>query len=88
MTDRFHRPFSWVIVLTIGLIVCIIEAPIKMISFLTALVLYIVFSITAPLWIKTNLGWCGDFINWSFSLKFRMAIKVMRAYCKALGLSE
>lgn len=84
--EKFHTTFAWIVVLTVGLIVSIVELPIKAICFIVALVLYTLFSLTAPLWVNTNISWCGDFIMWSFSIKCRIALKVMKAYAKALGL--
>lgn len=88
MFDKFHKIFAWIIVLVVGLIMFVVELPIKVVCFLTALVLYVFFSISAPLWVNFDMGWCGAFIEWSFTLKFRLALKAMRVYYKALGLSK
>lgn len=88
MFEKFHKIFAWIIVFSVGLICAIIELPIKVVCFITALAFYVFFSITAPLWNNFDMGWCGSFIEWSFTLKFRLALKAMRAYHKALGLKK
>ena len=86
MFEKFHKIFAWIVVFSVGLICASIELPIKVMCFITALVFYVFFSITAPLWINFDMGWCGSFIEWSFTLKFRFALKAIRAYHRALGL--
>lgn len=86
MLNKFHKTFSWTIVFLVGLITATIELPIKLGHFLGALLLYLILAITAPLWVGFNRDYLESFIRKGFSFKFRIAIKAMRAYYKALDL--
>lgn len=86
MFDKFHAIVARAIVSVVALVAFAIELLIRAVCLVVALALYLFFALSAPLWSNVNVSWCGSFIEWSFSLNFRMTLKVARAYFNALGL--
>lgn len=84
MFESLHKLFAYTIVFTVGLIVSLVEIPVKVILFLVALVLYVVISLTAPLWVECDTENIANFIKNSLKLKLHWTKKVMRAYRTAL----
>lgn len=84
MFEAFHKLFAYTIVFTVGLIVSLVEVPIKAILFWVALILYIAISFTAPLWVTCDTENIANFIKSSLKLKLRWTKKAMRAYRDAL----
>lgn len=84
MLEQLHRLFAYAIVFTVGLIVATIEVPLMAIRFIAALSLYLVMSITAPIWAKFDIQDEADFIKNSMRFKLVWTKKAMRAYRDAL----
>lgn len=84
MFEQLHRLFSYTIILLVGCVVVIFEAPFRAILFWIALIIYVAIVLTAPLWVNCNTDKISKFIKDSLNVKPKWMKKVMRAYRDAL----
>ena len=81
---ELHKLFAYAIVFLVGGIVAIIEIPVRALFFVVALLVYVVVTLTAPLWVECDTEQMANFIKDSLKMRPKWMKKVMRAYRDAL----